>query len=84
MLFKRRRGKEEELEEKRGWYKLLVSLIISMTSTSLLKWWEALLVLATGVMFGIGVGIVIAGRLIVKETTIVIPLNETHIIRVKP
>jgi hypothetical protein len=62
----------------------LFNTLVSAYYTSMLKWYEALMIGILGFLCGIGVGIAIYVMFVRPPTTIIIPLNETHIIRVKP
>ena len=84
-IFKRKKQKIEK-----GSYEYFVdrlsylfNVLVSAYYTSMLKWYEILIVVISGGLLGVGVGIAIY-VMFVKPPTIIIPLNETHIIRVKP
>jgi len=49
----------------------------------MLKWYEALMIGIFGFLFGIGVGIAIYVMFVRPAPVIIIPLNETHIIKVR-
>jgi ABC-type antimicrobial peptide transport system permease subunit len=50
----------------------------------MLKWYEMLIISVFGALLGIGIGIAIYIMFVKPPTTIIIPLNETHIIKVRP
>ncbi|MEM4596854.1 MAG: hypothetical protein QXG54_06140 [Desulfurococcaceae archaeon] len=84
MFLSRKKSKEQdEVELKRLFYKEIVYLLVRAFYVSTLKWYELLVVVICGVFLGIGVGLLIAVYVYPPTPkTIVIPLNETHIIRV--
>ncbi|MEM4959816.1 MAG: hypothetical protein QXX12_08120 [Nanopusillaceae archaeon] len=82
-LSKKKSKEQDEVELKRLFYKEIVYLLVRAFYVSTLKWYEMLVVVVCGVFLGIGVGLMIAAYAYpTTPRTIVIPLNETHIIRV--
>lgn len=85
MFLRRKKPKREErLEQKYLFLKEIVYLLTRAFYTSQLAWFELIIIVVCGVLGGIGVGIVIMSLTYKGPQTIIIPLNETHIIRVKP
>ncbi len=62
----------------------LFNVLVSAYYTPMLKWWETIIVVIVGVLSGIGLGIAIYQIYIAQPKVVIIPLNETHIIRVRP
>jgi len=58
-------------------------VLVSAYYTSMLKWYEILIVVISGGFLGVGIGIAIYVMFVRPPTTIIIPLNETHIIKVR-
>ena len=61
----------------------LFNVLVSAYYTSMLKWYEILIVVICGGFLGVGIGIAIYVMFVKPPTTIIIPLNETHIIKVR-
>ena len=62
----------------------LFNTLVSAYYTSILKWYESLIIAIFGCLCGIGIGIAIYVMFVRPAPVIIIPLNETHIIRVRP
>jgi NhaP-type Na+/H+ or K+/H+ antiporter len=62
----------------------LFNTLVSAYYTSMLKWYESLIIAICGGLCGIGIGIAIYVMFVRPAPVIIIPLNETHIIRVRP
>jgi hypothetical protein len=84
-IFKRKKQKIEK-----GSYEYFVdrlsylfNTLVSAYYTSMLKWYEALIIGIFGFLFGIGIGIAIYVMFVRPAPVIIIPLNETHIIKVR-
>ena len=61
----------------------LFNTLVSAYYTSMLKWYEILIVTICGGLLGVGVGIAIYVMFVRPAPVIIIPLNETHIIKVR-
>jgi len=61
----------------------LFNVLVSAYYTSMLKWYEILIVVVCGGFLGVGLGIAIYVMFVKPPPTIIIPLNETHIIKVR-
>jgi len=84
-IFKRKKQKIEK-----GSYEYFVdrlsylfNTLVSAYYTSMLKRYEALIVIICGGLLGIGLGIAIYVMFVKPSPTIIIPLNQTHIIKVR-
>ena len=85
-IFKRKKKKVDKgtLEYFTDKLSYLFNVLVMSYYTSMLKWYEIIIVVVCGAFLGIGVGIVIYQAYVRPPATIIIPLNETHIIRVRP
>jgi NhaP-type Na+/H+ or K+/H+ antiporter len=61
----------------------LFNVLVSAYYSSMLKWYEILIVVISGGLLGVGVGIAIYVMFVRPAPVIIIPLNETHIIKVR-
>ena len=61
----------------------LFNVLVSAYYTSMLKWYEILIVVVCGGFLGVGLGIAIYVMFVRPAPVIIIPLNETHIIKVR-
>jgi len=61
----------------------LFNVLVSAYYTSMLKWYEILIVVISGGLLGVGLGIAIYVMFVRPAPVIIIPLNETHIIKVR-
>ena len=62
----------------------LFNTLVSAYYSSMLVWYEKLMISIFGCLLGIGIGIAIYVMFVRPAPVIIIPLNETHIIRVRP
>lgn len=91
MFFRKRKKEEKEkgvVELGYGHFKrylfVLMERLVQAYQTMPLSWWHALISFFGEVFFGVFLGYILTSLLLPPgERVIVIPLNETHIIRVK-
>lgn len=78
---KKKDEKEEEYNTFKYYLRELIDILLSSYYTPYLRWWETVIIVITGVLSGVGVGIMIYSLLKYPQTIIVVFQNGS-IVRV--
>ena len=83
MKKKAKRDKEGGMDYFTDKLSYLFNVLISAYYSSLLKWWEVIIIVIVGALCGVGLGIAVYQLYIKPPSAIYVQLNETHIIKVR-
>jgi hypothetical protein len=75
-----------EIERFKERLKYLLSVMVSAYYSPLLRWWETVAIIICGALLGVGIGVALYAIYIrpMIPREIIVVLNETHIMRVRP